>query len=135
MENKMSSKEITIIEIIDLCAEFKKASERYIETRPDLKAKATEVMTPLIPELEEVLQEFLMVSPEVMSGGEEAIKQDTSCQNTNLKLIDILAGALDQVFTKEEITHCLPEGLKSNETAAQLLESRNAPKMAKLCRL
>lgn len=131
----MSSKDITIIEILDLCAEFKQASERYVETRPDLKDKAIEVMTPLIPELEEVLQEVVTLSLGLMLGGEEAMKQDTNFQNANLKVIEILAGALDQIFTKEEITSFLPEGLKSNETAAQVLESRNAPKMAKLCRL
>ena len=125
---------LDIVKVIDLCDEFKNNAEAMVQSSPELAQKAQEVMTPYMEDFLGLAMDLATMAMGISSQEEaDALKNDEDFQGVALKFVDLLAEASAQIFTAEQSEQALPEGLKGNNEAAELLRARDANNMANVC--
>lgn len=118
-----------LLNIVELCAEFREAVSAHLQGNEELTAKAMETIT------DEEMLDLQEMAMELAAGSMSAAFGNVSKKFADLTIYsaESTVDLCGRVMDPAELKPFIPEGLK-NEESIQSLEENNAPKFAALCR-
>lgn len=125
---------VDIVEVINLCASFKNTVEALVQANPDAyHEKAVLAMTPHMDEIQDLLSDITASAMGAMFSDASELEQDKDFQDKNIRVLELIAITAPEILEADKIWAAMPDGLRGNSEAAQLLRDRDAPQMADLC--
>lgn len=126
--------ELTLSDVLDLCAEFKQTAEAQVAQDPELQATALQHVGPHLEDIMNITIDVNTAAASAILSGYtmETLTEHPEIQQLSVRMMEVMAKISAELLTTEQIWDAMPEGLRGNQQAADILKENGAEIMAQI---